>query len=349
VKPQGYSSYTAYGLRITSDRPIPGLEPLESRIATSQVIFGELRVRFDADQEREADRPATEETLWYVSDILDASGNPALHIWKRKPSGEYRMHYSHGLTFHINASLTNITVRSDESMAADDVAAFLLGPVMGVVLRLRGVTCLHASAVSLRGKAVAFVGVEGAGKSTTAALFAQKGHAVLSDDIVALFERESSFFVLPAYPYLNLWPWTIEMLSQPANALPPGPDATNATDKLRMALGTEDSKFQGEPLPLAAIYVLSGRPAASRAPIVEKFAPQNALMSLVANTYGNTILDSPMRAQEFRVLGELSKSLPIRRLVAGDDPSHLDRLYELVSRDFAEATGRAGHGLKKKN
>ena len=292
-------------------------------------------MRFDADQEREADPPATEETLWYTSDILDASGNTALHIWKRSPTGGYRMHYSHGLTFHISASLTNITVRCDESMAADDVAAFLLGPVMGVVLRLRGVTCLHASAVSLRGKAVAFVGVEGAGKSTTAALFAQKGHAVLSDDIVALFERESSFHVLPAYPYLNLWPWTIEMLSQPANAMPRGAAATDATDKLRMALGTEDSKFQREALPLAAIYVLSDRSTTSGTPRVEDFARQTALMRLVANTYGNTILDSPMRAQEFHVLGRLTKSVPVRHVIAREDSSQLTRLYEVICEDFA--------------
>lgn len=285
--------------------------------------------------ENAVDYRPTDETLWYTSDILDASGNPALHIWKRNPSGEYRMHYSHGLTFHINANLANIAVRCDGPMSADDVAAFLLGPVMGVVLRLRGVTCLHASAISLRGKAIAFLGVAGAGKSTTAALFAHKGHAVLSDDIVAMFERESSFYVLPAYPYLNLWPWTIEMLSRPTDAMSPGPGATDAVDKLRMALGTEESKFQVQPLPLAAIYVLSEPLAESRTPRVEDFPRQTALMRLVANTYGNTILDAPMRADEFRVLSRLTKSVPIRHVIASHDASQLPRLYEVIYNDFA--------------
>ncbi|MHB8753382.1 MAG: hypothetical protein ACYC92_00250 [Candidatus Acidiferrales bacterium] len=292
-------------------------------------------MRFDGEQEHKADPPAGEETLWYTSDILDASGNPALHIWKRSQSGEYRMHYSHGLTFQIDANLANIAVRCDGPMVADDVAAFLLGPVMGVVLRLRGVTCLHASAVSLRGKAVAFVGIAGAGKSTTAALFAQKGHAVLSDDIVAMFERESSFHVLPAYPYLNLWPWTIEMLSRPADAVPPGAAATDAVDKLRMALGTEGTRFQGEPLRLAAIYVLSEPLAESRTPRVEDFSRQSALMKLVANTYGNTILDAPMRAEEFRVLSRLTKSVPIRHVSAPHNASQLPGLYEVICDDFA--------------
>jgi len=46
---------------------------------------------------------------------------------------------------------------------------------------------------------VAFVGAEGAGKSTTAAAFALEGHGVLSDDVVALAENASEFVVLPAY------------------------------------------------------------------------------------------------------------------------------------------------------
>lgn len=329
-----YSSYVIYGFRIISDRSIPGLELLESKTGTNENRPADVSVRFDDRMENAFDYRPADETLWYTSDILDANGNPALNIWRRRQSGEFRMHYSHGLTFYIDARLTGITVRCDEPMVPEEVAAFLLGPVMGVVLRLRGVACLHASAVSACGKAIAFVGMAGAGKSTTAALFAQKGHAVLSDDIVALFERGSCFYVLPAYPYLNLWPWTIEMLSRSPNAVR-AMTATNAVEKLRMALGTESSKFQGEALPLAVIYVLSKRSATLRAPFVENFAPQTALMSLVANTYGNTILDSPLRAQEFDVLGRLTKSMPIRQVIASDDASQLTRLYEVICEDFA--------------
>lgn len=333
MKPHEHSSYVVYGFRIISNRSIPGLELLESKAGTNENRPTDVSVRFDDGMENAADYRPTDEALWYTSDILDASGNPALNIWKRRQTGEYRMHYSHGLTFYIDARLTEITVRCDEPVALDEMAAFLLGPVMGVVLRLRGMTCLHASAVSAYGKAIAFVGIAGAGKSTTAALFAQKGHAVLSDDIVALFERGSCFYVLPAYPYLNLWPWTIEMLSRSPNAAP-GKTAANALEKLRMALGTENSKFQGEALPLAVVYVLSKRSAALRAPFVENFAPQTALISLVANTYGNTILDTTMRAQEFRVLGRLTKSVPIRHVIARDDTSQLSRLYEVICEDF---------------
>ncbi|MGB6821810.1 MAG: hypothetical protein WBE21_07005, partial [Candidatus Acidiferrales bacterium] len=55
----------------------------------------------------------------------------------------------------------------------------------------------------------------------------------------------------------------------------------------------------------------------------EVLPPQTALMNLVANTYGNTILDSTLRAQEFRVQGQIAKSLPIRNLVARDSAAQL--------------------------
>ena len=94
----------------------------------------------------------------------------------------------------------------------EDASSYLLGPVLGVLLRLRGTTCLHASAVAIDGQAVAFAGTEGAGKSTTAAAFARVGHSVLSDDVVALKENESGFVVAPAYPHICLWPDSVRGL-----------------------------------------------------------------------------------------------------------------------------------------
>lgn len=319
-------SYAIYGLRLASNQPIPRLNPIESIPDAPQ----DVSVHFDAD-DAQSTQDAAEETLWYMSDFSDEKGNPALKIWKRNNTGGYRIHYSHGLTFHLNASLTDISIRCAAPMEKDDVVDFLLGPVLGVVLRLRGVICLHASAVAFEGKAIAFMGVPGAGKSTTAALFARRGHAVLSDDIAALLERDRSFCVLPAFPYLNLWPEMVQLLTGEGKPV----TETPAVDKFRVPLESSDSRFKREALPLAAIYILANRSADSHAPFIEILPPQAALMNLVANTYGNTILDSTMRAQEFRVLGQIAESLPIRSLVAREDTAQLARLYDLVCEDLA--------------
>src|SRR5258708_3332580 len=106
--------------------------------------------------------------------------------------------------------------------------------ILGVLVRLRGVTCLDASAVAIEDRWVAFVGPEAAGKSTTAAAFARQGYGVLSDDIVALVERDGAFHVMPAYPHLCLWPDSVKMLYGSSEMLP---RFSPEWEKRRLALG----------------------------------------------------------------------------------------------------------------
>jgi hypothetical protein len=119
--------------------------------------------------------------------------------------------------------------------------------------------------VEFGGSAVAFAGSEGAGKSTTAAALAGRGHAVISDDIVAIVEREGSFFVLPAYPYLSLWPESVKMLYGPKKKLP---SFSPSYDKRQLVLAENRLRFQERPVPLGAVCLL-GQRAAEEAGIVD--------------------------------------------------------------------------------
>ena len=114
--------------------------------------------------------------------------------------------------------------------------------------------CLHASAVAFGQQAVAFVGAEGAGKSTTAAALALRGHAILSDDVVALAEHDGSFFVAPAYPYLSLWPEAVQCIYGSPEALP---RFSSNYDKRCLSLEKQELHFEERSLPLATIYVLA--------------------------------------------------------------------------------------------
>jgi len=196
---------------------------------------------------------------------------------------------------------------------------------------LRGVTCLHASAVAFEDRSVAFVGQTGAGKSTTAAAFAQQGYGVISDDIVALVERAGALHVMPAYPHLCLWPESVKMLYDSPEALPRLiPD----WDKRRLSLGEQGTFFESRCLPLAAVYVLSERGQAP-APYVEAIRPQSALLALVADTYANKILDKEMRAREFAVLGRLVAIIPVRRVYPHQDARRLEDLCRAIRQDLS--------------
>jgi hypothetical protein len=66
----------------------------------------------------------------------------------------------------------------------DLLPIYLTGTVLAVVLMLRGHPVLHASAVEVDGKAVAFVGASGMGKSTLATAFCGQGAALITDDVL---------------------------------------------------------------------------------------------------------------------------------------------------------------------
>jgi len=188
--------YSAFGLILGCNFAIKGLtaiahnvNPIDVRIClgSSPYLAGEVA-----------------EELFYVSDYCNSAGKPELQIW-RSANGTYlRMHYLDGLQFWLDRSGREVWGLLPHGFSTDDALSYLLGPVLGVLLRLRGTVCLHASAIVFEDRVIAFVGGEGAGKSTTAAAFSSSGYRVVTDDIVALTERDGRFRVLPGYRHLCL-------------------------------------------------------------------------------------------------------------------------------------------------
>jgi hypothetical protein len=185
--------------------------------------------------------------------------------------------------------------------------------------------------VAINDHSVVFVGSEGAGKSTTAAAFARRGFAVLSDDIVALFENEHIFQVLPAYPRLNLWPDSVNLLYGSPNALP---RILADWDKRCLTLGQEGGPpFEERALPIGALYILGDSTMEAQS-CVELISRKTALLMLVANTYATNILDARQRAEEFAVLSRLVSSVPIRKINPRRHVLHLSELCDLVRQDL---------------
>ncbi len=270
--------------------------------------------------------------LRYVSSYFSETGEPAFQIWDKNDGEFLRVRYSDGVEFWLDRDLATLWAHWPASSTLEDTLTYLVGPVLGLLLRLRGVVCLHASAVSINNRSVVFVGAEGAGKSTTAAAFARHGFPVLSDDIVALAERKSEFDVLPAYPRINLWPDSVRLLCGSADALP---RITADWDKRYLSLGeTGPARFEDRPLRIGAVYVFGDAPAVSEA-CVETISQKTALMMLVGNTYATNFLDVQQRADEFVVLSRLVGSVPIRKINPRRDTVGLDELCEAIRQDFA--------------
>lgn len=287
--------------------------------------------------------PAEAEALIFVSSDLDESGKPALRIWQVARGAYLHLQYCDGMQFWAEREGKSVWAMWPESASLADAATYLLGPVLGLVLRLHGVMCLHASAVEIEGRAVALVGDAGAGKSTTAAAFARRGQGVISDDISAVIECDSEFCVMPAYPYLSLWPESVKMLYGPDKALP---HFSPNWEKRLLALAENRLRFEDRALALGAIFLLGERSSDAPAPFLETLAPQKNLMALVANSYATRLLDQEMRAREFSLLGRLLSVVPVWRVSAHQDPERLDQLCEIIFKAVKELKGVPHRGLQ---
>lgn len=314
------ASHVAYGLRLTANLPIPSL-PLRPDVHTTdvQIWLGD-RLRFPIRSRNSL------EFIYSSPDHVEPE-SPGLRVATDPVGGYFAFFYRDGARFAVEHRGREVWADWPENYTLEDACTYLLGSIMGFVLRLRGITCLHASAIATGDYAIAFAGSPGAGKSTLAAALAQKGFPVLSDDIVALKEEEARFLVQPGYPRVNLWPDSASALLGCENALPP---ITPTWDKRYLALDEGGHRFATGPLPLQAIYFLDAREAALSDPVIEEVAGRDAFMALVANTHVNYLLDRDMRRREFDLLARVAGSIPMRRVRCAANPAGLASLCETI-------------------
>jgi hypothetical protein len=315
--------YVAYGLCLSSNLPIAALLPTSSiALPDVQIKLGDLPLWHSSESRR---------TLRYASSYVSETGEPDLRIWDVDNGEFFRVLYSDGVEFWLDRAFGTLWAQWPASSSLENTLSHLVGPILGLLLRLRGIVCLHASAVSINNRAVVFVGSEGMGKSTTAAAFARRGYPVLSDDIVALVERGNEFQMLPGYPRVNLWPDSVKLLYGSPDALP---QILPNWDKRCLSLGKDgETRFEEHAQPIGGIYVL-GNSTGNSTKSVEVISRKTALMMLIGNTYATNFIDSKQRAEEFQVLSQLVASVPIRKINRGKEVIGVEEFCATIHRNF---------------
>jgi hypothetical protein len=334
-------SHLLYGLKVRCNRELASLIGLECQQEP------DLEIEFVDDFHLTAFEQAE---CFFVNSLLDDSGQPTAVAHRSLSTGDIKIRFSDDTTIILNAAANHVWVRTPADQTTEDTSAYLLGPIMGTVLRMRGVLCLHASVVVIDGQAVAFTGPSGAGKSTTAATFAMMGYPVVTDDVLALTDEGQQFLARPAYPRVRLWPSSAQGLFGSADSLPA---MTPNWDKCYLSLSGSAYRFQATPVPLKAVYFLSPRlPAQAQVARFLQVHPAQAVVELLPECYGGKYVPELSRAHEFDVLTRLVECVSLRRVSAANGFDRIHSFCEAIVNDFryqraplcSRPGGRQDHG-----
>lgn len=220
----------------------------------------------------------------------------------------------------------------DPAHTGGDLPLYLVGTCLAVLLGQRGLLVLHASAVTVGGRAMLFCGEAGAGKSTLAARLCQSGYDLLSDDLCSVARDEQHGVVIGADGRrVKLWQASIAHL-----ALEPqrGPAVQVATEKYYMQATAEEPEAR----PPGAIYLLACAPDGT-VPTLERLSPVAAMHALEAVLYRPVLVRAlEMEAACFAACSALLRHAPVYRLSRPKEFCRMDEVVGLLEAQWqAEA------------
>jgi hypothetical protein len=213
----------------------------------------------------------------------------------------------------------------------EDIELWLFGLVMSFILQSRGVFTLHAAAVNFRGKAVAFLGSNGYGKSTLAFFFAQKGHSLITDDVLPIVEENNRLFALPGSPSMNLWSQTLDHVGWPdhSSSKPGG-----AAGKHRYGIDKLGFSRNESAVPLEKIYFLQPTiPDDAQSVRIDSVTAAQAMVDLLGYTRANSMIEISAQKNLLRMYSRLLSQASLRRLTYPRGFEHLDKIYHAILQD----------------
>jgi len=320
--------YRVYGLACSSNLPIDGFSPEPSKSQSPDSDIG-LDLFSPTPDWVSAVLRLPLHTI-YTKRLSSENGDSGYTVRAFGKQPAFELAYRDGTQFFIDGFISRVWGCCPPRFGMDYLATYLRGPLMGFILRRRGVTALHASALNLGGRAIVLCGESQSGKSTIAAALALNGTRVLCDDVTALKGGGHAYCVEPGYAQVGLWPDAVETLLGASDALP---RLTSGWEKCFLPLDGDRAEFDSRERPLGAIYLLAPRTNLKGAPLIERLSPREAFLGLVQNTYLNWLLDRKQRAAEFEFLSALVTRIPVRRIMPHRDPARIAQLRDLIVED----------------
>ncbi len=199
-----------------------------------------------------------------------------------------------------------------------------------LALSRQGFLVLHAGAVEIHGRCVAFIGSSGRGKSTLTASFATSGHPFLTDDGLQLKMGNGRLVALPNYPSVRLWADSRQAL------IAPDKESAEPVHYTRKARFPADAAlpYCATALPVHSLFFL-GTQDCDDVRIV-RLRPQAALVELLRHSFLLDIDEQRLLAAHFDEISQITNLAMHYQL---DYPRRYDRLH-LVREAILEHANR---------
>ncbi len=251
--------YRLHGLRVQSD------VPLHERTCPSPE---QPDVSFTIDRwgslEDDLEHPVVAE--------LRGAGDRLLYRVFQLPSGAYLLRAFGVADFQISADFEVVRCQPSPSTHLDWIPILLRGTVMALLLDLRGSPTLHASAVEIDGRIVAFAGSSGSGKTTTAAMLCAAGARLVTDDVLTVHLGQEG-------PYCPAGSTELRLRNPAAGLLDREAWPLGSRNLIDGRLAVRPFPVKEETMPLqAVVFPMPSRSADS--PVVHRLRPSDAVFRL---------------------------------------------------------------------
>jgi hypothetical protein len=293
--------YAVHGLTIASELELPELE----------LLTGDLSVPADVKVR--------------VGRLLSAAGAPANGLdFVTTERGELLALPDRGGQIVVGPEC-QVTVEIADHADAALARLFLFGSVFGLICHRRGLLPLHASAVAIGSKAIAFCGAPGMGKSTLAAFCVDAGARLVADDILVVgVDSRNRAMANPGMPKLKLWRDALELLEQNTEGMTR--DWARA-EKFHVAAGEH---MVAEPVQLTQVFVLEVDENAGAGRITP-LSGGAAVAELIQHTYRPEYLDrAHRRAPHFAECARLAGLMKVASLKRRRDTGSLRKTARML-------------------
>jgi hypothetical protein len=257
---------------------------------------------------------------------LPSETSPGVEVWRdtdgapagygQTVEGRHWMHLPGLAAFRFEAGADEVVAFAPPTSTVDAVVDAYQRAVLPMVLQVSGREVLHASAVLVGGRVVAFCAVSGTGKSTIAYGLSTRGHPLWGDDAV-----------------------TVDLAGPTAEAVSL-PFAIRLDDRSTAFFGGGDGGPRAEPsrAPIEALFVLERAETEGDVELV-RLAPADAFPALLVHAYCFSLssVDGKRRMLEHYL--ELAERVPVFSVRFSPGFPRLSDLLDRIEAALGTAVG----------